>query len=725
LVIRQLSGNVNAGELIANPHVNYGKFIPIPLGLELPENAKHALSSPSVAAGLVVLSTGKTISKQDSLVILLSDGNAKLYDFAVKFNQSTCSVKADGIYFTGDIRLAGVPLLGNSSLGLNNLLIGRDGTIKQATIKLAGTNSISLASWSASLLSASLNEHGIQLSGNVKLKVPQSSESTIGFDNLSVNKTSLYGGTFTLPEDGLDIFGIVKMKRGHTPLSFGRLGNSSVHYLGGAGEFKLPKFIDKTLNVEFFQLQTDGKFAAQVPVNVKVPLLGLASISVRNIEFRTIGSPGIDVMGDFNLHGIPFFSASAGGIRYGSSGQISFDELGIGFDLVGVARLNAKAKFIDQSGRQGFEGSGSIRIKATPVDLDLGFRYYKLPNGIEVGARLRAGVVIPVGFVTISKIEGEFGLNTQDKKWMGRLAGSLSVVGLNEMVAIDPLSITVENGPVFKLEGSMSVIGQRVAKAQGLLDFPRSYFSFDFRQDINFLPELYTVSGGGRVILSTADNDRYWLMGARYRSIMLGGIVESNANITAGWGLDVTAHPEHHEYTSFINPVFLNNGKLTGIHVKASASIDFDTGERGWAGVATGRAWYYNYGQVSLDMGFGTGKYGFRVASGWGGGAWLKIRDWQVAGVDVGIDGELTGHYNYGQRHLFVGGGLSARIAAHINCPGECTTKICWGACVDACDLIGEDCEVCPVPVGGKLCLKGGLHASYDSQHGLDIGLDF
>lgn len=724
LVIQQVAGNVSAGELIGQATILYAKFIPVPLGLELPGGVKHTMSSSSGIENIAVLSSKTGVENFTVFNLKLSDEKATVYSFEARFNKP-CTATPDGLVFKGTINLSGAPLLGSASLPLEELVVGKDGAIKRANVGISANTTVPLAGWSANLLSASLHENGIQLSGHIKLKAPQSAESTIGFDNLTVSKTSLYGGMFTLPETGLDLFNIVKMKRGNVPLSFGRIGNSSVHYLGGSGEFNLPKFIDKTIKVDFFQLQTDGKFAAQAPVNFNVPLLGLANISIRNINFRTAGSPGIDVSGDFNLHGIPFFSACAGGIHYGQNGNISFDELGIGFDMVGIARLNAKANFVDITGKQGFEGSGSIQLKSTPLNLDLGFRYYKLTNGIEVGARLRAGVMIPVGFATISDVEGEFNINTQEKKWMGRIGGSLSVVGLNELVAIKPLSITVESGPVFKLEGSMSVIGQRVAKAQGLLDFNRSYFSLDFTQDINFLPELYTTSGGGRVVLSTANNDRYWMMGARYKSSMLGGLVEGNANITAGWGLNVSSHPEHLEYTHFINPTFLSDGRLSGIHVSTSASIDFDTGERGWAGVASGRAWYYNYGAVNMDMGFGSGQYGFRVASGWGGGATLKIMDWEVAGVDVGVDGDITGHYNYSQRHLFLGGNLQGRLAAHINCPGECSSKICWGACFDACDLLGEDCEVCPVPVGGRICVKGGIHASYDTQHGLDIGLDF
>ena len=724
LVIKQIAGNNSAGRLEGIPEINYQKFIPIPIGLKVPDGIKHRLTTASPSA-VAILSAGESLPAIDKFSIQASGGNVDLYGFTVELNSSASEVKSDALYFKGNLNLSGVPLLNNSKLSINELVIGKDATIKKVNIDVGENKSISLASWSASLLSVGINENGLKLSGNVKVKIPESAESGIGFDNLTISKTALYGGDFTLPEEGIDVFRIVKMKRGIKPLSFGRLGNTPVHYIGGSGEFKLPKFIDKTLSVEFFQIQTDGKFEARVPVNMNVPLLGLADISIRSLGFRTTGGVGIDVMGNFNLHAIPFFKASAGGIHYGRNGAISVDELGVGFDLVGIASLNARAKFVDQPERKGFEGSGNIKIKATPLDLGLGFRYYKLPAGIEIGALLRAGVVIPIGVVTLAEIEGEFGLNTQDKKWMGRIGGSLSIGALNAALAIKPLSITVENGPVFKLDGGLAVLGQSIAKAQGILDFPKSYFSFDFKQDLNFLPELYTTQGGGRFVVSTAKDNTYWMMGVMYQASMLGGLVKGNANITAGWGLNVDAHPEHFEYTNFINREYLDNNVLKGIHVATFAGINFDTGERSFAEVASGRAWYNNYGAVNMDMGFGRGRYGFRVAAGWEAGAYLKIADMNVAGAEVGVDGELSGFYDYGARFLKFDGSLRAKLIAWIgDCSNSCMNKICWGGCFDPCSFL-TDCEICPIPVGGKICLKPGINASFSSASGFSMGIDF
>src|SRR5690606_36960455 len=115
-------------------------------------------------------------------------------------------------------------------------------------------------------------------------------------------------------------------------------------------------------------------------------------------------------------------------------------------------------------------------------------------------------------------------------------------------------------------------------------------FSFTFRQDLNFLPELITVGGSGAMILSTARENTYWLMAARFHASMLGNLVKGNANVTVGWGLKVDAPPELDDYTNFINRNYLDNGTLKSVHVATRAAIRFDTGERCFTGIASGRA---------------------------------------------------------------------------------------------------------------------------------------
>lgn len=722
LTIRQAGGNLNAGELIGVAEIRWDKFIPTPLGLTIPADAKYVLSSgtsPTVTA----IHTSSSESPAGEFRVGVTKPSASLYGFDLTIDATKSFVSSDGVHFSGSLNLNGIPLLGNTSLAVDEVHIGTNGSVQKASIALDGEQQISMAQWRAAMKSVRLNENGLKLSGNVRVTVPQSNESSIDFSNLTINKTSLYGGEFTLPSSGLDVFGIVAMKGGAKPLSFGRIGNGNVYYIGGSGVFNLPKFIDKTLTVEFFQVQTDGNFEARVPANFNVSFLNLARLSIRSIGFRTTGGVGVDVKGDFNLNAIPFFKASAGGIQYGRNGSASVEELGLGFDLIGIARLEARAKFVDRVDRKGFDGEGHIQIKGTPLDLGLGFRYYRLQNGIEVGGLLRAGVVIPIGIVTLAEVEGEFNLNTQDNKWMGRIGGSLSIGGLNYAVAVRPLSITVENGPVFRLKGGLSVIQQNIATAEGILDFPRSYFGFTFRQDLSILPELMTTGGSGAMILSTARDNTYWLMAAQYHASMLGDLVKGNANVTVGWGLNVDRHPEFAEYTSFINRNYLDNGTLKGIHVATHARIRFDTGERGFAGVASGRAWYNNYGDVRMDMGFGAGNYGFSVAAGWEAGAYLKIADQNVAGVIAGIDGGLSGYYTHATRDLSFQGYLRAKLIAWIgSCTESCENKICWGGCFNACIL---GCEVCPIPVGGKLCLQPGVRASFNTHSGFDMGIDF
>jgi hypothetical protein len=722
LAIKQDGSNTQSGTLIGIPEISYAKFIPIQLGYTLPGGAKHFLSIAGGPNEVAVLQSGATLPPVESMALRSSSNKVEVFGFSVTLDLPASNVSKNGMNLRGQLSLDGVPLINSGTMAFKELLIGTDGGIAKAELDIPVGQSLSMAGWGVQLQSIRINENGLKLSGGIMITIPSSAPSTIGFSNLAISKTALYGGEFTIPDQGIDVFKIVKMKRGNRPLTFGRLGNTPVYFVGGSGKFNLPKLIDKTLEVEFFQIQTDGKFAANVPANFNASLLGVANLTIHSIGFRTIGGVGIDVKGDINLHAIPFFKATAGGIHYESNGGIFVEELGVGFDLVGVAKLDARVRFVDTPERKGFEGEGSIGINATPIQLGMGFKYYKLTNGIEVGAKLKVGVMIPIGVVTISELAGEFNLNTQEKTWMARMSGSASIGGLNALVALKPLSITVRNGPVFELDAALAVMDQQIASAKGLLDFPKSYFSLTFEQKIDFLPKLITSRTMGAFIISAAQNDTYWLMGVHTDASILGGLVKGNANVTVGWGLSVDAHPELSDYTSFIDRAYLDNGKLKGVHVATFAGINFDSGHRGIAGVATGRIYYKNFSAVNLDMGFGRGRYGFRVAAGWEAGGDIRVMDRSIAGMDIGMTGEVKGFYDYSSAHINLEGTLKAKLVAWFGwCTNECATKICWGACFNAC-IFG--CEICPIPVGGKLCVHPGVNAAYDSNDGFKLSVD-
>ena len=239
---------------------------------------------------------------------------------------------------------------------------------------------------------------------------------------------------------------------------------------------------------------------------------------------------------------------------------------------------------------------------------------------------------------------------------------------------------------------------------------------------MDFLPKLFTTRTVGAFIISTAHNDTYWLMGVATRASMLGGLVDGSANVTVGWGLNVSAHPELSDYTNFIDPAYLDNGTVKGVHVATFAGIRFDSGHRGFAGVATGRIYYNNFAAVALNMGFGRGRYGFRVAAGWEAGGDIRIMDQSIAGLDIGMTGEVKGYYDYSTSYISLEGSLHAKLVAWFGgCTPACATKICWGACFNAC-IFG--CEICPIPVGGKICLHPGVNARYNSNNGFSLSLD-
>ena len=157
-----------------------------------------------------------------------------------------------------------------------------------------------IATWNATLTGLSFSDNGFSVSGNVQVQVPSSQVSSVDFANLNISTDQLYGGSFTIPASGIDVFGIVKFIGGSTPLSFGKLGSSNVYYIGGSGAIKFPSLFDD-ITMKFFQVQTNGQFNATVQTNINEDFYGIAKVQVTDIGFHTTNGVGVDVNGNFLL----------------------------------------------------------------------------------------------------------------------------------------------------------------------------------------------------------------------------------------------------------------------------------------------------------------------------------------------------------------------------------------------------------------------------------------
>jgi TANFOR domain-containing protein len=708
IVVRSTSTAGDAGQIEGLPAIDYASFVPSGIAPYVDASLKQYVQnqSASSAVAIPVINSGGQLSAASLSISGSGSQSFNLYGFNVTLDLANSSIKSDGLHLKGSIDFKNIPLISNTTLQIQDLSIGTNGYVSNVSVNMNPAPKFQIASWSASLTGLSFNDNGFSISGNVQVQIPSSQTSEIDFANLTISTDQLYGGSFTIPSAGIDVFGIVKFLGGSMPLSFGKIGSSSVYYIGGSGTVQFPSLFGN-MSLQFFQIQTDGKFAATVQTNINEDFFGLANVQITDVGFHTINGIGIDVNGNFALTAIPFLKASAGGVHFGTGGSVSVDDIGLSFDMAGIAAVSAHITFVNQPDKKGFAGDGSITIIGLP-GANIGFSYYKLPNGISVSANFKANISIPIGaIVSLNNPGGGFSLNTADHSWSVNINGNLAVTGLGPAVTIS-VSVTVTNGPVITGTAALNVATINVANASVVLDVPKSLFTININANITLIPKVVSANGSAIFTLSAAKNDSYFMIAAQYESSIL-HIFDERVNIAAGWGLNVNNHPEYSEFTSFIDPNFLDNGVLKGISMQATSDIDFEA--TGSIYIASGSIWYKNKVLLSINAGIGADNYSFDIGSAWDCGASISLPVvGTVAGVDVGAGGNVHVSYSSGCFSANASLNASLSVTAGAGCSDDCFTGVCT-------EYI--------VPSGAKICAHPNLNVGYDCNNGFSFGIGF
>ncbi|MDQ2769241.1 MAG: carboxypeptidase regulatory-like domain-containing protein [Bacteroidota bacterium] len=723
LKVLMLADNPAAGLVTGQPEISFGT-LGAGLGWAFPASG-GALQYLSAAAGtgpvpdLPALSSAP-LPALPSLYLrgAASTASLTLYSFKATIDLTKSSVGADGLHLSGDVQLSGIPGLGAVKVGLPTLWLSTKGEIKQAELSFSPAPSVALGPWGLTLSSGSLSEQGFSLGGSLKLAVPGSAPSEISFSKLAVGAGQLYGGTFTLPSGGLDVFKIVKFKPvAGSPISFGQEPGGGAFILSGGAVTSL-ELLKKDLTIKSFAVTSAGKFSAEVPLDYSVSFAGIATLNLASIKFNTIGDIGIDVGGGVQLD-LPLVKAEAGNIHYRPGKSPSVDKIGLHFPLAGIGELGGLVDFKNN----GFAGKLGLNVVGA-LKADAEFSYTKVDGDIQFNTFLMAStppIFIGPG-VVLSGIGG--GFSYAHKEVTSVTVSGVIGLGGEAGIALNPLTVTVFSGPVIKGHGDLTVLTQKFAQADLLLDFPNKLATVEIKSDFNPVPLVSTASAGAKVVLSGKENDTYWMM-AVYANAKMLGLLDVNAHVVTGWNLNRDKHPELSAYTSFINPAYLTNkNTINGAHLLGSTFFG-RTKDNPWTrdfDVASGKVWFYNSADVQLDANFKTNAYGLGIASGWGGGADITIGGTSIAGADVGADYAVSGGYNPGDGWNFDGHAAAHLTAWFGSCSDACENKICWGGCFNACIL---GCELCPIPVGGKVCVHPGIDMNYKSKTGkVDVSLD-
>ncbi|MBI5647224.1 MAG: carboxypeptidase regulatory-like domain-containing protein [Ignavibacteriae bacterium] len=713
------------GQILARVNVDLNTMLQGAPGVETMTPKALYLVTPALAnqatppAIPVFVSTGALPFPSDGLVFGKGSISFSVYGFTVTPDLAKSSLKPDGLHLAGKLGFTGVPLLASTTLTITDLWVGYSGGLKHALVSLSPKPAVTLGTWKLTLDAATLAPNGFSFGGSLEFTIPSSSKTTIAVSDLTVSPDQIYGGALTLPDAGIDVFSVMKIKGNGTPFALGSVGADGPLSISGGGTFSLPKF-DKSLTLESFEVRTDGKFSALAAINSKADFAGLATFTLNSLGFSTIGTPKVEVGGELGLK-IPMVAVNAGGqFSYSKGGGFDMKKVKIGFSIP-AATIETDIGW----GNNFFTGKGKIGISSTPMNLDFMLTYSKTSFSADFMANIPP---IQIGYVTLTKVGGGFGYLTdpQDnkKKYRITVRGALSIAGTGALLAIDPLEVTVRSGPVIEGGAIVTLVGQPVADAKLIMDFPNKFFSVEGNVGGSIIPDLNMKAQAKSIIaISAKDGDSYLAVGFAAQVSML-KIVNSTTNVFVGFDLNRAKHPEYDVYTSFIPVEYLSNGNtVNGAHLNVVSVIDASASGN-FLDIASGSIWYKNEAWTQFHVNFALNKYGLAIGNSWGGGGDLSIAGKSVAGLSVTASAGIAGAYSPSSGWFFCGKAGGSIVAWIGDCSSACANKICWCGCFNPC-WPWSSCKVCPIPCGGKLCLSATVMAKYSSKTGLDFCVDW
>ena len=636
-----------------------------------------------------------------------SGWQGNIYGFKFIAHTDASFIDREGLHLVGEIHTPDLGVIKSSTIKVEEFLVGVDLSIKRLNVSQSNLPSIKIMDWSANLASLIFNEDGFKIGGNMVVKVPSSGTSNINFSDVRIGKDAFFGGRFEIPENGINIFNIVSLKKGSNPISFGQVPNQSgVYKLGGSGKIKFTKFITSEINIPIFEVHTSGRFLVDAPTNFTADL-SFAKLKVTGIKFdSTTGTPLIGIQGSLSVD-VPMLSLSAADITFkNTNGNVNFS---VGKIKAGLDIPVIKTEVEVEMNHKGFAGAGKLGIPGTPINAAIDFHYFKENGGIDFGAKFSAGVVIPIGFVTIERVGGGFSYNTGTKDFMIDINGGLSIANLGALVKLDPIGLTVRSGPV--IEGYANVVvgtALNLAQAKVKLDIPQETFAIQVDASIEPIKGLAHAKLQGDLIISAKKDDAFAFLGAGI-DVNLLGLIQSNGEFALGVGVKNPAsrgdrvsyyfrNVDNRYVRDIFSGVYINTTARMGIPENRPIGFDFK--------IASAELWYYTESNAKLIMNFAENNYLFGLSGRFGGGFEFCVARIACMGFDYRACYEFMGGRN-DTDGWFISGSAAGRVSLKV------------GGCNPGCN----DWIIRPFCAGFKVCGEGGAKISYKQRGGLSLGV--
>ncbi|WP_343531396.1 carboxypeptidase-like regulatory domain-containing protein [Pedobacter sp.] len=698
------AGGKITGELMANMSQiqgNRGWSMQNDLVKLVPENLPSSIITAFSSNG------SSTAVTKYQIKGLQESWQGKVYGFKFIANNAQSYIDKEGLHFAGNLQTPDLGPIKAATFKIEEFLVGTDLSIRRVNMAQTNLPAIKIADWNANIASLLFNEDGFKIGGNLVIKVPASGTSTIDFSNLSISNDAFFGGRFSIPDNGINVFNIVNLKRGNSAISFGQVPNqSSVYKLGGSAKIKFSKFITSEINIPVFEVHTNGRFLVDAPTNFTADLT-FAKLKVQAIKFDNTGSmPFIGIQGAFSVD-VPMLSLSVADISFKNNGggvSVSVGKIKASLDIP-VIKTEVEVEMKDN----GFAGAGKLLIPGTPVNAAIDFHYFKVNGGIDFGAKFSAGVVIPIGFVTIERVGGGFQYNTATKDFMVDINGALSIANLGAIVKLDPIGLTVRSGPVIEGYGSV-VVGTalNLANASIKLDIPQQVFTIAVDVQVEPIKGLASAKLQGDLVVSVKNDDRFVFLGCGIEANLF-KLIQSNGEFALAVGLKNPANRGDRISYYFRNVdsryvrdvfsgVYINTTAKMGIPEDRAIGFDFL--------IASAHLWYYTEANAKLVLNFAENNYLLGLSGRFGGGFDFCVAKIACAGFGYKACYEFMGGRNETDG-WFVGGRAAGSVSLKV------------GGCNPDCN----DWTIKPFCAGFKLCASGGASISYKQNSGLSLGV--
>lgn len=603
---------------------------------------------------------------------------------------SKCVINNNGISFTGMVTTPEMGVIQSLVFNVRKITVSTNFEITELDVETNVDFRASMAGWSAQIKAVAFNLSHFKIGGTVTVPIPQSEPTVFTFSNVEISENGISGGSFTMSGSGINVFSVVTITPGDRPVTFGRVGNTEVYKISGSARIKFNTMFDETFEIPYFEVRTDGSFAVEVPVNQSLST-GFASYHIKSITVNTIGDqPSVYVNGDFAVE-VEIIRISAGGItfRKGRNGdvEVRVDRLSFTLDIPGVVAGGYLA--LEENG---FAGGGKLAVVGTPLDLEVHFHYYKLPGGIDVGADFKAGVVIPIGVITITEVLGGFKYNSATDFFSITIGGGVSVASLDALIELDSLALTLEcSGGNVRLLGTVGVkvATIEIARASIELDFGEAYFAIDIQSNITPVEGLISSQIQGALIVSGKQGDTYVFLGARM-DIRLADLLNSEGDFALGINVaNVKNRESTREFVEHLPAQYLSNGKLTGVYLSTRTYIGIreDDADEYSLGFASFKAWAYANSRFHIYKSFTSSLFKINANLNLVGGVEAKAGDY-VATSTVVLCGNIDGGYTNAKGWHFdvdAKGSGQATIGDDCDCNSVCFwgLKVCKGLKAD------------------------------------------